>query len=89
MHLTFLGTSAANAFPEPFCQCPNCTQARACGGESLRKRSAMLIDDDLLLDLGPDILTASSLHGCPLTNVRYCLQTHAHADHLDLSHLLS
>jgi len=29
------------------------------------------------------------MHGCSLTNVSYCLQTHPHADHLDLSHLLS
>jgi phosphoribosyl 1,2-cyclic phosphate phosphodiesterase len=26
---------------------------------------------------------------CSLEDVRYCLQTHPHADHLDLSHLLS
>ena len=49
----------------------------------------MLINDDLLIDLGPDIMTASFAHGRPLTRVRYCLQTHAHADHLDPSHLLS
>ena len=89
MIITFLGTAAANAFPEAFCQCQNCEQARRLGGASLRKRSAALINDDLLIDLGPDIMTASQMHGCSLTNVAYCLQTHPHADHLDLSHLLS
>ena len=89
MNITFLGTSAANAFPEAFCQCSNCTQARHLGGPSLRKRSAALLNDDLLIDLGPDIMAAAQMHNCPLTNVRYCLQTHPHADHLDLSHLLS
>ena len=89
MNLTFLGTSAANAFPEAFCQCANCQQARALGGASLRKRSAALINDDLLIDLGPDIMAASNQHARPLTQVRFCLQTHAHADHLDTSHLLS
>jgi phosphoribosyl 1,2-cyclic phosphate phosphodiesterase len=59
------------------------------GGKSLRKRSAALINDDLLIDLGPDIMAASQIHGKPLHQVRYCLQTHPHADHLDLSHLLS
>ncbi len=59
------------------------------GGFSLRKRSAVLINDDLLIDLNPDIMVASQIHGCSLTNVCYCLQTHPHADHLDLSHLLS
>jgi phosphoribosyl 1,2-cyclic phosphate phosphodiesterase len=89
MLFTFLGTAAANAYPEAFCQCDNCERARALGGPSLRKRSAALINDDLLIDLGPDIMTSAFLHGCPLTKVRYCLQTHAHADHLDPSHFLS
>ena len=89
MIITFLGTSAANAYPEAFCRCENCTLARKLGGPSLRKRSAVLINDDLLIDLGPDIMTASHMHGCPLTGVRYCLQTHSHADHLDTSHFLS
>ena len=89
MKITFLGTAAANAFPEAFCRCANCEQARALGGPSLRTRSALLINDDLLIDLGPDIMAAAHMHGCSLINVRYCLQTHPHADHLDLSHLLS
>lgn len=89
MILTFLGTGAANGYPEAFCRCHNCERARELGGTSLRKRSAALIDDDLLIDLGPDIETASAMHGCPLTNVRWCLQTHGHSDHLDPSLLLS
>lgn len=89
MKFTFLGTAAANAFPEAFCRCDNCEAARQRGGPSLRKRTAALINDDLLLDLGPDIMAASQQHAIPLTNVAYCLQTHPHADHLDLSHLLS
>lgn len=89
MTVTFLGTAAANAFPEAFCRCRNCTQARILGGNSLRKRSAALINHDLLIDLGPDIMAASQIHEQPLHQVRYCLQTHPHADHLDLSHLLS
>jgi phosphoribosyl 1,2-cyclic phosphate phosphodiesterase len=89
MVITFLGTSAANAYPEAFCRCENCQKARALGGPSLRKRSAGLVNDDLLIDLGPDVMSASQMHGISLTGVRYCLQTHAHADHLDPSHFLS
>lgn len=72
MIITFLGTAAANAFPEAFCKCRNCAQARRLGGPSLRKRSAALINNDLLIDLGPDIMAASHMHGCPLDDVRYC-----------------
>lgn len=89
MRITFLGTSAANAFPEAFCQCENCENARFLGGPSLRKRSSALINNDLLIDLGPDVMAAAQVHQRPLTGVRYCLQTHAHADHLDPSHFLS
>jgi phosphoribosyl 1,2-cyclic phosphodiesterase len=89
VQFTFLGTSAANAYPEAFCRCPHCERARELGGPSLRKRSSALLNDDLLIDLGPDIHSAATHLGRPLTNVRTCLQTHAHADHLDASHLLS
>ncbi len=89
MRFTFLGTASAFGYPQPFCTCADCTKARREGGKNLRKRSTALVNDDLLIDLGPDILTASYMHQVSLTNVRYCLQTHPHSDHLDLSHLLS
>lgn len=89
MQIAFLGTAAANAYPEAFCSCENCEKARLVGGKSLRKRSAALINNDLLIDLGPDIMAASQAHKVPLTKVRFCLQTYPYADHLDLSHLLS
>ncbi len=89
MKITFLGTSAANAYPEAFCSCENCEKARRLRGPDLRKRSSILINSNLLVDLGPDIMSASHMHDIDLRNVRYCLQTHPHADHLDLTHLLS
>ena len=89
MIITFLGTAASEGYPNAFCCCANCEQARALGGPSLRKRCAALIDDELLIDLGPDLMAASLIHGRSLAGVRYCLQTHAHADHLDPSHFLS
>lgn len=89
MKITFLGTSASNAFPEAFCKCDNCVKARILGGKSLRKRSSILVNDDLLIDLNPDIMSSSQMHNCSLVNVRYCLQTHPHADHLDMNHLNS
>lgn len=89
MIITFLGTSAANAYPEAFCRCDNCQRARVLGGPNLRKRSALLVNDDLLIDLGPDVMAASAIHRRLLIDVRCCLQTHAHADHLDPTHFLS
>jgi hypothetical protein len=44
--------------------------------------SAPLVNKDRLIDLGPDIMVASQTNGRPLHQVRYCLQTHPHADRL-------
>ena len=83
MRLTFLGTGASEGYPAPFCACSNCQTARWLGGPNLRKRSAALVNDDLLIDLGPDVIAASQIHGVSLLGVQYVLQTHAHTDHLD------
>jgi phosphoribosyl 1,2-cyclic phosphate phosphodiesterase len=89
MKLTFLGTAASEGYPDAFCACDRCEQARRLGGPSLRKRSAALINDDLLIDLGPDLMAAAQQHGLSLAGLRYCLQTHEHEDHLDPAHLVS
>ncbi len=89
MQLTFLGTSASEGFPNAFCHCENCTAARQAGGRSLRKRTSALINDDLLIDLGPDLMAAAQQHNVSLAKIEYCLQTHEHEDHLDPSHFNS
>lgn len=88
MQITFLGTAASEGYPDVFCGCANCVNALALGGPSLRKRSAALINDDLLIDLGPDLMAAAQMHGIPLAKVTYCLQTHEHDDHLDPTNLI-
>ncbi len=82
MKITFLGTAAAEGYPDPFCRCDNCEGARKVGGRALRKRASALIDDQLLIDFGPDLLPASQIHNLPLADIRYAAQTHAHDDHL-------
>jgi phosphoribosyl 1,2-cyclic phosphate phosphodiesterase len=87
--LTFLGTSAATSCPLPFCRCPVCAQARRNGGPDYRKRSSLLINEDLLIDLGPDVMSASFQYGVSIDRVRYCLQTHSHSDHFDAGHMIT
>lgn len=89
MRLRFLGTAAAEGFPDPFCDCESCREARARGGQSLRRRSSALLDDVLLIDPGPDLLAASLADGFSFVNLRYCLQTHEHDDHLDPLHFFA
>jgi ribonuclease BN (tRNA processing enzyme) len=82
MKIRFLGTSAAGGFPNPHCRCENCVAARAEGGKSLRQQSSALINDDLLIDLGPDVSSAVLMQEIDLSQVAYVLQTHPHDDHL-------
>jgi len=83
MQITFLGTSAAEGFPDPFCLCQACEDARAEGGPALRMHSAALVNDDLLIDLGPDLIASAMRHRLRLNTIPYALQTHPHSDHLD------
>ena len=75
--------------PIPFCVCQACSEARRAAGKNLRKRSSIAINDDLLVDIGPDIATASFAHDVSLTGISICLLTHAHADHFDPEFLMS
>lgn len=89
VQLTFLGTAASEGYPNAFCGCPACTAARTSGGRNIRRRSSALIDNDLLIDIGPDLMASSWSLGVPLHGIRYALQTHEHTDHLDPSHFFS
>ncbi len=86
MEITFLGTSAATSFPLAFCQCETCSLARKLGGKNFRKRSSILINKDLLIDLGPDLVTSTSIYKKSIVDIKYCLQTHPHSHHFDASH---
>lgn len=84
MKVTMLGT-AAIGYPLSFCNCENCQNARTHGGKSLRKRASILINDDLLIDIGPDTQTSMMMYQKDMSKIRYLLQTHIHNDHYDES----
>jgi phosphoribosyl 1,2-cyclic phosphate phosphodiesterase len=80
MQVIFLGTGAA---PLAFCRCAFCTGARNSGGKDVRKRSSVIVNDDLIIDMGPDVVSASFMYGKSTADLRYHLQTHPHSDHFD------
>jgi L-ascorbate metabolism protein UlaG (beta-lactamase superfamily) len=88
LKITFLGTAAAEGIPSPFCGCPTCEHARAEGGRNIRKRQSALINDDLLIDLGPDLFASCAQHGLSLVPVTTVLVTHSHLDHFSVSNLI-
>ncbi|HEV2123139.1 MAG TPA: MBL fold metallo-hydrolase [Chloroflexota bacterium] len=83
MKVTFLGSAAAEGYPALWCRCERCTTARERGGRNLRFRSSLLVNNDLLIDPGPDILNAAIRLGLDLSPVQACLVTHPHSDHLE------
>ncbi len=89
MQLTFLGTAAAEGYPNAFCACDHCETARTRGGRNIRRRSSALIDGQFLIDLGPDLQAASASLGIRLTGIRYAAQTHEHIDHLEPGNFFS
>jgi phosphoribosyl 1,2-cyclic phosphate phosphodiesterase len=82
MEILFLGTAAAEAYPALFCDCENCLRARNLGGKNIRCRSSAVINNNLLIDYGPDVSSQTRRYNIPLQNVRNILQTHSHWDHL-------
>ena len=81
MKIHYLGTAAAEGIPALFCCCEKCQKARRLGGRNIRMRAQALIDNTLLIDLGPDLLTNSIRFGIDLTGLQHCLVTHNHEDH--------
>lgn len=81
MKLTYLGTAASEGWPALFCGCPICRKARQMGGKNLRLRASALVDEDLLLDLSPDLVGAIQRTGTDLSRVRHVALTHCHGDH--------
>lgn len=82
MRLTILGSAAAEAWPALFCTCDACREATRRGGRNLRRRTAYQVNDDTLVDFGPDIHWQCHAFGVDLCRVRRILFTHSHHDHL-------
>ena len=82
MKIQYWGTAAAEGVPGIFCNCETCRLARQYKGRKIRTRSQLLINDDLLIDFGPDTFTNSVKYDFNLTNLEHLLITHPHSDHL-------
>lgn len=79
MRVRLLGTGASNGWPDPWCACSSCTAAAAQG--VLRGQTGALVDDRLLLDLGPELPRAALRQSTSLRDVEAVLVTHVHEDH--------
>ena len=89
MKIKVLGTGAATGVPLMFCNCETCRRARIQRGKSIRKRSSILINDEMLLDLSPDLGAMAEMYNVDLGRIRYLVQTHSHSDHFDAGHFVT
>lgn len=69
MKIQFLGTGAADwkAVPEDF--------------TGYRYFSSALVNEELLIDPGPDVFAATGRYGIDVSGVKYVINTHRHPDH--------
>jgi phosphoribosyl 1,2-cyclic phosphate phosphodiesterase len=83
MNVTILGSGGGLGIPNLFCQCVNCNRARQAGGKDRRNGPAVLINEDLLIDAGPDVINSVRRMGLNLSGLRVMVITHRHSDHID------
>ena len=82
MKITFLGTGAAEGIPAVWCECELCKQAKMLGGKDIRRRCTYAVDDDTMIDFGPDAVRQTQDAGIDLTRLERIIFTHNHPDHL-------
>ena len=88
MKIKYLGTGASEGIPGLFCHCPVCEYARRQGGKEIRTRAQAMVNEDILLDFGPDTYLHLLRYQLDLAKIRACLVTHTHGDHLFENELL-
>ena len=82
MKIQYWGTAAAEGVPGIFCDCETCRLARQYKGRKIRMRSQVLVNDDLLIDFGPDTYYNSLRFDYNMTYLKDIIITHPHEDHL-------
>ncbi|HOO68168.1 MAG TPA: MBL fold metallo-hydrolase [Bacilli bacterium] len=89
MKILVLGTAAATSMPLVFCNCDVCKKSRMLKGKNIRTRSSILINDEFLIDLNPDICTQANANNVDLGKIKYLAITHSHFDHFDATHFIT
>lgn len=83
MKIHFLGTAAAEGFPNAFCRCDACVKARQLGGKNIRTRSSAIIDDVIKFDYSPDSYMQALRDNVDFSRIEHLLVTHTHSDHFN------
>ena len=87
MKCMLLGTGAAEGIPALFCRCYICVSASRSGGRNIRGRSCALINEQIMIDFPPDMLSYKNRYNIDLTGLTHIFFTHSHIDHLAANEL--
>ncbi len=82
MKLKYFGTAAAEGIPGLFCNCRVCKNALLKRGKEVKTRSQALLDGKILIDFPPDTYMHVLNYGLDLRDIKHCIITHSHHDHL-------
>ena len=88
MNIKYLGTGAAEGIPAIFCNCSICKNAKNMKGKEIRTRCQAIIDEEIIIDFGPDTYWHLIKYGLDISHVELCLITHSHPDHLFVNDIL-
>ena len=88
MKIVFLGTAAAEGVPGLWCKCQYCEHARKVGGKEIRRRCSYYVDDDTMIDFGPDSFYQALANHIYLPDLKRIIFTHPHGDHMSASELV-
>ena len=83
-----LGTGGGECIPALFCDCEVCREARIKKGKYIRTRSDFMIDEENLIDFGPDVYSQCINTDIDLLKLKNIFLTHFHDDHLSVDNLI-
>lgn len=88
MKFQYLGTAAAEGVPALYCQCETCLKTWKSKGKNIRSRSQAIINDELLIDFGPESYYHMFKYDVRLDKIHHILITHSHSDHFYANELI-
>ena len=83
MNLHFIGTGAADFHPILATEQKNTVDV------NIRRSTATLLDESILIDCGPHTLDALTLFSCDSKRIKHIVLTHNHSDHCNLDNIAS
>ena len=80
-YVVFLGTSAADLWPDKVCNCEKCTYVKEHGGKNMRRFASLYVHPGMVIDFTVTGMAGLKEWGISPGDVNCLLTTHSHDDH--------